>query len=420
MRLLVIRQIILSITILILLYFNSFAQPAEGRIRYIGEITTDPSPFGWRTIDSPDSNFSIGQNTIPKQFNVITVKTLQFQKIRSKQKVTADERKWFQKIKPVFSVFGFYKGRYSFIVDTDNDGSFINEPVFDARPNQHINILVKNAEVLNEVTGGIEQKTLLISYAKNTIGLNSDKIADSYLFFSAIPYLKFEKKINGKLYTILRSEKPPFTLFKGKHLYDYIIVDKKLKVPCEAQTFLKYNINNKVYLKNGVFQISDNGMPDLKVIQNKNISKLGYEKNFVSLDIAGEDIISNMKINSPWRNSKLLIIDFWGTWCGPCVKMESRLLSIFYKKRQAGLDILGVAFDQSKSDVRNFLIQNKVGWKNIFDDRANPNLTSRFHIFTFPTLLFVDKSGVILKRISTENELGKVEEITDYYIKNLH
>lgn len=110
---------------------------------------------------------------------------------------------------------------------------------------------------------------------------------------------------------------------------------------------------------------------------------------------------------------KVLIIDFWATWCQPCRKSLPELDAI-YKKYKGKVVIIGFSKDDSEEDVRNFL-QNeiKVSYPIAM---SNQRLERMFGgILGLPTSFLVDKNGKIVRRF-----LGYVpKDILEENIKRL-
>ena len=65
---------------------------------------------------------------------------------------------------------------------------------------------------------------------------------------------------------------------------------------------------------------------------------------------------------------KLVLIDFWGTWCSPCVEEQSELAKLYAKYKQLtfingkGFEIYGVTLDSKKENWGNFITKNKINW----------------------------------------------------------
>lgn len=91
---------------------------------------------------------------------------------------------------------------------------------------------------------------------------------------------------------------------------------------------------------------------------------------------------------------KVVLIDFWATWCGPCRAALPEVKEIYSKYHDKGFEILGISFDKEKEDLTKFIAEEKLPWPQYFDGLGWENkLGQRFNITGIPTLWLVDKKG---------------------------
>ena len=86
---------------------------------------------------------------------------------------------------------------------------------------------------------------------------------------------------------------------------------------------------------------------------------------------------------------KVVLIDFWATWCVPCVEAMPALKKLYEKYKEKGLEILAVSIDEDAREVRPFATENKLN----FFVAHSPTLRERFKAETIPTTLLIDKHG---------------------------
>jgi thiol-disulfide isomerase/thioredoxin len=103
---------------------------------------------------------------------------------------------------------------------------------------------------------------------------------------------------------------------------------------------------------------------------------------------------------------KVVIVDFWATWCGPCLAELPNLKSIYKKYHDRGLEIVGVNLDKSASDLDKFLRDNDLPWKTLHnadpkaqDDEkkgfSDPN-AEFYGITGIPTIILIDRKGKVI------------------------
>jgi thiol-disulfide isomerase/thioredoxin len=110
---------------------------------------------------------------------------------------------------------------------------------------------------------------------------------------------------------------------------------------------------------------------------------------------------------------KYVLIDFWGTWCKPCIASLPKLKKIHSMYADKGLTMLSVAYDDNLEKVKQGISEHDLTWNNIYQnaqDTSQYALTKLFNVHAFPTLLLIDPDGKIIFRLSG-NYPDKYEEL---------
>lgn len=103
------------------------------------------------------------------------------------------------------------------------------------------------------------------------------------------------------------------------------------------------------------------------------------------------------KIDAKSIEGKIVLIDFWATWCTPCIRQFPQMDSLYKKYRDRGFEILSISLD---SDIHLPVEFRKKGfslpWLNGFADKSDSQLISDFQLYNIPQLVLVDPKGKIL------------------------
>jgi thiol-disulfide isomerase/thioredoxin len=102
-------------------------------------------------------------------------------------------------------------------------------------------------------------------------------------------------------------------------------------------------------------------------------------------------------------SGKYVIIDFWGTWCGPCVA-EMPKLKEYQEKYNDQLVVLGINSGDTKEKIEKFITPKNYTWKQLLSGKGKESLVLKFNVAGFPTKFIIDPSGKILHRFEGGGE----------------
>lgn len=112
---------------------------------------------------------------------------------------------------------------------------------------------------------------------------------------------------------------------------------------------------------------------------------------------------------------KVVLIDFWASWCGPCRRDMPRLVSLYEKYKDKGFEILGISLDNNLRDWTKAMESMNMAWPNISDLGGWQSKAARlYNVNQIPQSFLVDKKGNIVgKDLKQDALIYKIEELLD-------
>ena len=104
-----------------------------------------------------------------------------------------------------------------------------------------------------------------------------------------------------------------------------------------------------------------------------------------------------------------IILNLWASWCIPCQNEVEELLKI---SEESNITVIGVLVDDSASNGREFIKNNKIPYKNILKEEESDIVLSQFNWTGIPTTLVLDKNLSILHTLNGEITANEIIELT--------
>ena len=93
---------------------------------------------------------------------------------------------------------------------------------------------------------------------------------------------------------------------------------------------------------------------------------------------------------------KVVMVDFWATWCGPCLKEIPNLIATYEKYHGDGFEIVGISLDKNKEALQRYIKDKKMPWPEYFDGKEwNNEIGQRFAVKAIPCSYLIDREGVV-------------------------
>ncbi|MDD5556080.1 MAG: TlpA disulfide reductase family protein [bacterium] len=96
------------------------------------------------------------------------------------------------------------------------------------------------------------------------------------------------------------------------------------------------------------------------------------------------------------HRGKVVLLDFWSTWCGPCRKEMPSIKRIRERHPASDLVVIGVSLDRDKREMREYMEEAGIDWPVLFDGRGwNNKVAAQYRVRQIPFTVLVDREGIV-------------------------
>lgn len=130
------------------------------------------------------------------------------------------------------------------------------------------------------------------------------------------------------------------------------------------------------------------------------------------IDIKGK-LVDGKTFDWAKYKGKVVLVDFWATWCGPCVEELPNVKEVYEKYHDQGFDVVGISLDDDRETLDAFLEKEHIRWPILFS--SDPAATgwehpmaTYFGISSIPATILVDRQGKVVTLSARGERLGEL------------
>lgn len=299
-------------------------------------------------------------------------------------------------------------GKIKMVIDVNNNHDFSDDKIFTPTEKKDFTDLSTNESLLVD-------KSIIVKYEREinnkiveeTVPLSIiHLISDDILLYNFPQYLT--SSLDREKIAICSNG---FMDISSRDPRIVIMDDNTKKVDYEnyisMNEFVK--VKNKIY-KNKGLNLNKNVLM-LEQVDLPYNQLYSTQIGFKPFPFEGENFKTKSKISLDKYKGKYLLIDFWATWCKPCIEELANLKKIYDKVDKSKFEILGIVGDSPAEALEERIIKSSIDWTQIQSDDNN-KINKTYGIIGYPTTFLINPDGVIVaKNLKGSKLMNKINEL---------
>lgn len=321
------------------------------------------------------------------------------------------------------------QNEYIVILDKNNNLSFNDDekfifPILNNREDEKAAMQKLPTTMIGfEYYNGLKiiRKTLpiRINPYKGTLGITmkADSIEQKYFLAISLPFYKYSKlPINGMSYEIYLKNGFTTVDYTKKNTSLIITVDED-KNTTETKGTVPYSIGDIITIDSLQYEFSKvstfGDTLELKFLGYNKYPE-GFQESQYLPKINAATIDRKVFEFKDYKG-KYVLLDFWGTWCNPCIKLIPQIKDLNEKFKRQNFALISVAYDNNIEKVKQFIENKQMNWIQLIQTDNENDIIRKLKISQYPTMILIDPDGKIISR---GKEIGEIDKLlTEKLIK---
>lgn len=246
--------------------------------------------------------------------------------------------------------------------------------------------------------------------------------------YAIVSQIQMNLKSNGEnLSSLLKAGKEAVTEIEKFAVDKKIDSEKKMKDWVEIYVYFYYYVHeNSKQLDSFYAKALKNNYIPKKFLSNFKSTFKDYKSRYemkVLLNVGNKfpELPKSTKdtngkaISMKQYDKKVVLVDFWATWCGPCLQELPNVKAAYKKYKNKGFDILGISFDgPDKAAFNDFIEEKDMPWRQIYDGKHwESELSDYFNIKAIPATYLLKNGVIVAKNLRGPQLEAKLAELLD-------
>ncbi|MDZ7618115.1 MAG: TlpA disulfide reductase family protein [Patescibacteria group bacterium] len=105
---------------------------------------------------------------------------------------------------------------------------------------------------------------------------------------------------------------------------------------------------------------------------------------------------------------KTVLVDFWATWCGPCVQEVPLLQRLYAAYHEKGFEIVGISLDREREQLETFLKEREIPWVTLYEGEGRNPMADYYGVMGIPQMMLIGPDGKVISTRARGHDLEKL------------